>query len=231
MGSNRLPGKSMMLLAGKPLLYRIIERVIRCKLIDQIVVATPDTKENDILDSVAKELGVEIFRGSEDDVLDRYYMAAKYFQAEVILRLPADNFAPQPEEIDRILKFHVNNNIFGFSSNLSEIFNSGYPDGIGAEVFNIDLLEDAWKNNLDKKFREHVHLNFFDYETQKEFNANTCSVKTIKCPKIFRRPDLILDVNTYSQYEYARDLYNYLYPNNKAFNIQDILQWHDNIYK
>ena len=52
----------------------------------------------------------------------------------------------------------------GFSSNLSEIFNSGYPDAIGAEVFSIDLLKKAWQQNSDQKFREHVHLNFFDYE-------------------------------------------------------------------
>lgn len=230
MGSARLPGKSMMPLAGKPLLYRIVERVIRCIEIDKIVIAIPDTDENSILESVADELNVDIFRGSENDLLDRYYMAAKHFQADIILRLPADNFAPEPNEIDKILNFHLKENINGFSSNLCEVFGSGYPDGIGAEVFNIDLLENAWKNNLGEKLREHIHLNFFDYQTQKEFNATDCPVKTIKCPESYSRPDIILDINTLSQYEYAQELYNYLYFRNKAFSVQDIIQWHDNIY-
>ena len=90
MGSDRLPGKSMMPLAGKPLLYRILERVLRCQSIDQIVVAAPDTNENDILEKVANELNVSIFRGSENDVLDRYYKAAKDHKADLILRIPLD---------------------------------------------------------------------------------------------------------------------------------------------
>ena len=230
MGSVRLPGKSMMPLAGKPLLFRIVERVMRCIEIDQVVIAIPDTEEDNILESVAGELNVDIFRGSENDLLDRYYMAAKHFRADIILRLPADNFAPEPHEIDKILNFHLKENINGFSSNLCEVFGSGYPDGIGAEVFNIDLLENAWKNNLDEKLREHGHLNFFDYETQEEFNIIECPVKTIKCPRSYSRPDIILDINTLSQYKYAQELYHYLYPRNKAFSIQDILQWHDNVH-
>lgn len=230
MGSDRLPGKSMMPLAGKPLLYRILERVLRCQSIDQIVVAAPDTNENDILEKVANELNVSIFRGSENDVLDRYYKAAKDHKADLILRIPADNFAPQPEEIEKILDFHIKNNLGGFSSNLSEVFHSGYPDGIGAEVFSFDLLHKAWLKNLDQKYREHVHLNFFDYESQLAFDETTCPVKTISCPELFRRPDIILDINTLSQYEFAKKLYEYLYPKNKTFAIQDILQWHDTVY-
>lgn len=231
MGSDRLPGKSMMPLAGKPLLQRIIERVSKCINIDQIVVAVPDTPENDILEKLSKNLNVQTFRGSENDVLDRYYRAAKKYNADIILRIPADNFAPQPEEIDKILKFHIENNINGFSSNLSEIFNSGYPDGIGAEVFSLKLLEKAWKNNIDQKFREHVHLNFFDYETQTAFDPKSCPVKTLDCPDAFKRPDIILDINTLAQYEFAVELYESLYKKNKTFAIQDILQWHDNEYK
>ena len=105
-----------------------------------------------------------------------------------------------------------------------------YPDGIGAEVFSFDLLHKAWLKNLGQKYREHVHLNFFDYESQLAFDETTCPVKTISCPELFRRPDIILDINTLSQYEFAKKLYEYLYPKNKTFAIQDILQWHDTVY-
>ncbi len=71
MGSTRLPGKSMMDLAGKPLIYRILERVIRCKMPDKVILAIPDTFENNSLFDVAKSLGVTVFSGSENDVLER----------------------------------------------------------------------------------------------------------------------------------------------------------------
>tara|TARA_S200000501_G_scaffold378046_1_gene438843 strand:+ start:1439 stop:2170 length:732 start_codon:yes stop_codon:yes gene_type:complete len=230
MGSKRFPQKSLKPLFGKPLIYRILERVVICKNIDKIILAIPDTKENEPLEKIGASLDVEIFKGSEEDCLDRYYKAALEQGADYVLRLPADNFAPNHEEIDNILNFHLKNNPNGFSSNLAEVFNSGYPDGIGAEIFSFKLLEEVWKKNKDQKYREHVHLNFFDYSTQKPVNEAWCPVKSPICPKKYSRPDIILDVDTEEQYKYAESLYNYLYPRNKHFSIEDIIHWHDNIY-
>src|SRR5262245_19029581 len=108
MGSTRLPGKSMMHLAGAPLLARILERVRRCTIIDQIVLATTRESEDDALEDIARSYGVSTFRGSKDDLLDRYYQAAKAFRADLIVREPADNPVPEPAEIDRIIKYHLN---------------------------------------------------------------------------------------------------------------------------
>ena len=143
MGSSRLPGKSMMPLAGKPLVARILERVQRCKLPDEIVLAIPDNQENEILGELGKSCGVSVFAGSEDNLLDRYYQAAVNHAADVVVRLPADNATPEPEEIDRIVEFHLALERRGFSSNLANIRGSGYPDGIGAEVFDTSLLSEA----------------------------------------------------------------------------------------
>ena len=230
MGSTRLPGKSMMDLAGRPLVGRILERIKRCSKLDEIILAVPDTSHDKVLVSLGESYGVKVFAGSENDLLDRYYKAAKLFGAEVVCRLPADNPAPEPSEIDKIVDFHLSLSVRGFSSNLTGFNDSGYPDGIGAEVFDFSLLEEAWLTTKNLKQREHVHLNFFDYISGRAVDSEWCPVRTVECPINFRRPDLILDVNTEEQYEFMRRLYEYLYPRNSEFHITDIIEWYDKVY-
>lgn len=227
MGSTRLPGKSLMNLAGVPLVGRVLERVKSATLLDQIILAIPDTEENKVLEDLANHYQVDVFLGSEDDVLDRYYKAALSVQATYVVRIPADNPTPQGSEIDRIIQHHIDLNRPGFSSNLAQVFNSGYPDGIGAEIIDFILLAEAWENENDPKKREHVHLNFFDYITQGVVDENWCPVSTIQCPTEFARPDIILDVNTPEQYKYMSQLYDNLYPKNPNFGILEIIKWHD----
>jgi spore coat polysaccharide biosynthesis protein SpsF len=230
MGSVRLPGKSMMDLAGEPLVGRILERVKRCTKIDQIILAIPNTLENQPLKKLADDYNISCYMGSEDDLVDRYYQAATTSKADFIVRLPADNATPEPEEIDKIIEYHLTLGIPGFSTNLAEIYNSGYPDGIGAEIFDYSLLCDVQETVVDPFKREHVHLNFFNYENCKAVDLNWCPVNTIDCPNEFKRPDLILDVNTMEQYLFMKTLYEALYPKNSHFNILDIVDWYDNSF-
>ena len=230
MGSKRLPGKSMMDLAGKPLLGRILERVKRCTKLNDIVLAIPESSDNLILKELGEAYNIKVFLGSENNLLERYYQAALWSNAEIVGRLPADNATPEPSEIDRIIDFHLSLNTRGFSSNLSQINNSEYPDGIGAEMFNFSLLEEARLRHKDSSLLEHVHLNFFDYSSSQAVDVQWCPVYTIKCPEGFRRPDLILDVNTLPQYIFMRQLYEHLYPKNPEFHITDIIKWYDEIY-
>jgi spore coat polysaccharide biosynthesis protein SpsF len=229
MGSTRLPGKSMMDLAGAPLVGRILERVKRCKKVDQIVLATTTKPEDVVLSNLAHDYGVEVFRGSENDLVDRYCRAAKMFKADIVVRLPADNPCPEPAEIDRIIDYHLRGES-DFSSNLAQIEENGYPDGIGAEVFGFEVLEEVWRTNSDPVKREHPHLNFFDYKTQKRTNPEKYRIGTVPCPPEFRRPDLVLDVNTLDEYEFMRKLYEYLYPRNPEFHITDVIGWYDKVY-
>ena len=230
MGSTRLPGKSLMLLAGKPLVGRVIERIRTATKIDKLILAIPDNIENDPLERLGKSYGVQIFRGSEIDLVDRYYNAAKKLSCKYVVRIPADNPVPQGSEIDRIIDHHLSLNRPGFSSNLAEIYGSRYPDGIGAEIFDFELLEEISADFSDSRKREHVHLNFFDYATQKAVDENWCPISTVHCPSDFARPDIILDVNTQIQFEYMANLYKELYPSNPNFDIKDIIRWHDNHY-
>lgn len=230
MGSTRLPGKSLMDLAGAPLVGRILERVKRCTRVDEIVLAVPDTATDRPLAELGRRYGVTVFAGSENDLLERYYQAAVAAHADLVVRLPADNATPEPAEIDRIIEHHLSLGRPGFSSNLSVIGDSGYPDGIGAEVFDFSLLAEAHARQTDPRPREHVHLNFFDYTTQRPVDARWCPISTVPCPAAFRRPDLVLDVNTQEQYEFMRQLYEDLYPDNPEFHITDIIRWYDDVY-
>ena len=230
MGSTRLPGKSMMDLAGAPLLARILERVKRCQMVDQIVVATTDKPQDDVLEELTRDSGVEVFRGSENDLVDRYYRAAEAFRADVVGRLPADNPLPEPAEIDRIVRYHLTGQS-EFSSNLAQVFGNGYPDGIGAEMVNMKALEEVWRTADDPYIREHLHLSFFNYQSQTAVQPEKYRVGTVECPVEFRRPTLVLDVNTAEQYEFIRKLYEYLYPRKPQFHIVDVIDWYDKIYQ
>jgi len=227
-GSTRLPGKSMMDLAGEPLVGRILERVLRCQNIDSLVLAIPKSIENDPLAELAIQYGVCLYRGSENDLVDRYYQAARLFDATIVGRFPADNPIPEPNEIDRIIEYHKASN-YAFSSNLSEVFNNKYPDGVGAEMIDFSALETVWKECKDLEKREHVHLSFFDYNNQKQVDSRF-SVGTIDCPESFRRPEIVLDVNTQEQYEFIRQIYEDLYDTKPNFHITDVVNWYDNIY-
>jgi len=221
----------MMDLAGEPLVGRILERVKRCKSLDDIVLAIPDTEQDKPLGILADKYGVKVFSGSENDLVDRYYQAALANDADLIVRIPADNATPQPEEIDRIIDHHLSLKRPGFSSNLSVIDDSGYPDGIGAEIFDFSLLSYVNNTVSDPFKREHVHLNFYNYETGKAVDAKWCPISTVQCPREFRRPDLILDVNTKEQYDFMVKLYDALYSKNPNFDITDIISWYDHEYQ
>ena len=229
MGSTRLPGKSMMDLAGAPLLGRILERVKRAKKPQATVMATTQRAEDDVLVTLAEGMGVPVFRGSQNDLLDRYYQAARAFDADIVLRLPADNATPEPEEIDRIVDFHLSADCV-FSTNLAQALGSGYPDGIGAEAVDFWALEEVWKTRGDAELNEHPHLNFFNYARQQVVNPRY-PVGAPKCPPDIARPDVVLDVNTQKQYDFIKALYDYQYPRNPRFTIRDTITWYDNIYK
>ena len=227
MSSTRLPGKSMMPLAGKPLVYRMVERLKKCKEIDEIVIATSDLPEDQVLVDLAKDLEVSSFQGNLLDVRDRYLKAAEKFHADFIIRIPADNPMPDSNEIDKLIEFHLEHNPTGFSSNLAQVNNSGYLDGIGAEMFSTKLLQESLARSDSETVKEHVHRNFFDYPTQTAVDASWCPVASPTAPAELRRPDIILDVNTLDDYHKIKRIYDHLYPQNPNFSTADVISFLD----
>ena len=109
MGSTRLPGKSTLNLGGKPLIGWVIHRLKKTSQVDKIVLSTTTKTEDDILEKIGLEYEIDVFRGSENDLVDRYYQAAKKYKANLIVRVPGDNALPEPKEIDRVINYHNNN--------------------------------------------------------------------------------------------------------------------------
>ena len=142
--STRLPNKTVSDLCGAPLIERILERVKKVKKIRTIILATTKKKNDDILVDIAKSNKVEVFRGSENDLVDRYYQAVKRINVSHILRLPADNPIPDPLEYDRLINYHLKTDN-DFSSNIMNFMHNGYPTGIGVEIFTIKSLEKIWR--------------------------------------------------------------------------------------
>jgi spore coat polysaccharide biosynthesis protein SpsF len=152
MSSSRLPGKVLKDIAGQPMLLHVIRRAKQASSIDLVAVITSTHKDDDPIGILCKENGIPCFRGSLDDVLDRYYQAAIYFQADIVVRLTADCPLLDPKIIDKVVQaFHKG--AFDYVSNTLECT---YPDGLDTEIFRFGALERAWKEAGLKSEREHV---------------------------------------------------------------------------
>lgn len=152
MASTRLPGKVLADLAGKPLLIRVVERARGARTLDIVAVATTDRPTDNPVAALCVKEGIPLFRGSEDDVLDRYYRAAQHFRAETIVRLTADCPLLDPVVVDRVVDaFQA-----GGHDYVSNTLKPSYPDGLDTEVFAWSALEKAWLGAKLKSQREHV---------------------------------------------------------------------------
>lgn len=173
MGSTRLPGKVMMPIRTRPLLYYIINQIKHCKLVDNIVIATTVSDQDNQLVKYIESLGTNVFRGNEEDVLDRYYHCAKQYNADKIVRVTSDCPLIDPEIIDEcILEFEKND--LDYLSNVNKKIGkqwvyhpSGYPSGFAAEIFSFSALEKAWK--LSKKLSEREHVSQFILNNPNKF--------------------------------------------------------------
>lgn len=152
MGSTRLPSKVLMDLSAKPVLEHVIERVAQSKFIDKIVVATTISLHDLAIVKFCAERNTHVFIGSEHDVLDRYYQAAKLFQPVNVVRITSDCPMIDPEIIDLIADRHVKEKADYTSNTIDET----YPDGLDAEIFTFRSLERAWTNASLASEREHV---------------------------------------------------------------------------
>ena len=149
--SIRFPNKILKKIGSQTLLEILLKRLKQSKLVDQIVLAIPNHKKNKIITEILK-LDVPIFYGSEIDVLDRYYKAAKKFKAKNIVRISGDCPFIDPEVIDKAVNLFKKNK-FDYVSNTIE---PTYPDGLDVEIFNFKSLEKSWKKAKTFSEREHV---------------------------------------------------------------------------
>tara|TARA_Y100000996_G_scaffold178663_1_gene139587 strand:- start:746 stop:1516 length:771 start_codon:yes stop_codon:yes gene_type:complete len=153
MGSSRLPGKVMMKLDDKnTVLEYVINQLSFCKLIDRRIIATTDLEQDNIIEETGKTLGLEIFRGSSDNVLDRYYECAKKFKVDHIVRITSDCPLIDPEIVDRVIEEYLTKKYDYVSNTLPRTF----PIGTDVEIFSFSSLEKIWENATLSSEKEHV---------------------------------------------------------------------------
>lgn len=156
MSSSRLPGKVLISLAGKTLLDWVVERAQRARLVDEFVLATTVEKQDDLLEEFASRKRIGCYRGSENDVLDRYYRAAQAFNAQVVIRLTADNPIVDGEFVDWVVKTYENISADYVAAIPGEKWR--LPMGLAVEVFSFCTLAEAWQQDTNSEWREHVTL-------------------------------------------------------------------------
>jgi spore coat polysaccharide biosynthesis protein SpsF len=162
MGSTRFEGKVLKEVNGIPLLRYQIDRLRKSRLLDKIVVATTTLDKDAVIEDFCKKNGVECFKGSEKDVLDRYYQCAKKYGAETVVRLTADCPLSDPVVVDNVITLFKNTKA-DFAANTVPHDNNKFPDGCDVEVFSWQALERAHREVSDPHDREHVTFYFWRY--------------------------------------------------------------------
>lgn len=174
MGSTRLPGKVMKNLCGKPVLEHVIGRASRMEEVDEIVIATTILSQDRVIAELAKKLSVGCYRGSENDVLSRYYFTAREYGADHIVRITSDCPVFDPIVGDEVVRFYHEHD-YDIVSNAGAL-DSGrtFPPGLDTEVFSFPVLEKAFKNATEPYQREHVTPYIYEQMVNKVFHFN-CS--------------------------------------------------------
>lgn len=156
MAASRLPGKVLKDIGGKPMLLRVVERTCMAKRIDEVLVATTLDPADDAVQDLCEQQGIALFRGSMDDVLDRYYQAAKTSHADIIVRITADCPLIDAQLIDQTITEFTNRKVDFAATRLPPPFKRTFPIGLDVEVVSFHALERAWHEAVEKHEREHV---------------------------------------------------------------------------
>lgn len=212
MGSTRLPGKVLLKVLNKPLLAYQVERVKRAKLINEIVIATTTKEIDQEIVDFCELMSISYYRGSEEDVLSRYYEAASIFNADIVVRLTSDCPLIDPEIIDLVVnELLMNMNQIDYASNTLQ---RSFPIGMDIEVMSISLLETINRLDLSKSFREHV--------TPYIYNSGNFNIKQIRQEP--NKSHIRLTVDCPEDFSLIQNIIEEIYPNNPLFTLQDIYE-------
>lgn len=212
MGSTRLPGKVMMELSGKPVLWHVLERVRQCRHVDEIIVATTVSAQDDVIERFSSAYGVFCHRGSDDDVLDRYYHAALCRQLDWIIRVTSDcPLIDAPVIDDMLAVLHAGQNSFVTNVNLDPLART-FPRGLDAEAFSMRLLTLAHTHAKEPYQREHVTP--YMYEFAHDIHYHTFPTNEAQ----YR-----LTLDTTEDYRMLSAVFSFLYQGRHDFWLKEIL--------
>lgn len=195
--STRLPSKALLELCGKPMIVHVIERAMAITGIDSVILATGSRSENRPLLKIAEECGIESYAGSEDDVLERYYMAASEVDCDYVIRITGDNPLTDHESASSAL-------IFAGENDADHCTITGIPTGTGIEIIRKSALNRAYSEGREPHQREHVTPFIKEHP---ELFKSVRFLSTLENPF----PDLRLTVDEPEDFKLIEIIYNGLY--------------------
>jgi len=212
MGSIRLPGKVLKKVLDKPLLEYQIERVKRAKHIDKIVIATTTNDLDQPIIELCEKLSTSYFCGDENDVLARYYEAAKIYKADIIVRLTSDCPIIDPNVIDKLIEYFTKNQSkYDYVSNT---LNRSYPRGMDVEVLSFKCLTESYLEAKIQSEREHVTP--FIYKNLDRYRVG--NINYSENQSLHR-----WTVDTMEDFNLIKKIIEELYPENNFFTLEDTL--------
>jgi len=214
MGSTRLPGKVLMNVINMPMLEFQVRRLNLVSNVDEIIIATSTNISDDKIENLAIRINCKFYRGSEEDVLDRFYNASKLINADCVIRINADCPLIDPIIINTVLDAYLKNkNHYDYVSNILE---PGYPIGCHTEVFSFNALERAFFESKDPLEREHVTPYIY---------RNTNLFKILSIQPNLDMSKYRLTVDYPEDYKVISLIANYLYPTNPFFSMGEIINF------
>ena len=213
--STRLPNKVLKELpygSSITVLEQVIKRLNKSQKLNEIIIATTEELEDDEIVKIADKRDVKWFRGNKENVLSRYYFAAKKNNIDIVVRIMSDCPCIDPEIIDLVINEHIKR-VADYTSNSSLV--RTYPHGLDVDVFNFNALEKAYKNAEKDYEREHVIPYIYR-------NPHIFKVNQVKAPQELYAPDIRIVLDTEEDYALLCAVFDYLYPRNEYFNAYDI---------
>tara|TARA_X000001036_G_C20600320_1_gene774653 strand:- start:306 stop:1082 length:777 start_codon:yes stop_codon:yes gene_type:complete len=214
LGSSRLPEKVLLELKGKSVIRHVAERTMASNILSKTFVATTILKEDQKIVKECSKNGINVFCGSENDVLDRYYQLSKLLKPDHIVRITADCPLIDPQVIDLVIQEHLKSDA-DYTSNTLDI---PYPDGQDVEIFKFQALEDAWIKAKLTSEREHV-TPFIKFDE-----------KTFKINKILsteKNSNYRWTLDEKEDFELIKIIFDELHDENHLFSMNDIIKFLD----
>lgn len=209
--STRFPGKVLKPILEKPMLKLELERIRSCRMLDRVVVVTSLQPEDQSIVELGHGIGVDVFRGSLENVLDRFYQAALKFKPDHIVRLTGDCPLIDAKVIDDMIRLYLENSC-DYGTNCMP---PTYPDGLDAEVFTFMALETAHREAVLPSHLEHISL-FFEQQPERFKTVN------LACPQDLS--SLRWTVDEPADFEFVRHIFEVLYPGKPLFDMHDVLK-------
>lgn len=214
MDSTRLSGKVMMPVGGQPLIGHLLDRVEKCKLLDEVVVATSVNSRNDVIESYCRDRNTICYRGSEDDVLERILLALEWREAKYGALIFGDCPLIDPAIITSVVSEFLQDLNYDFVGN---DLRTTYPAGMEVEVFRVDSLRDSGERCEDTNIREHSTLYI-------RIHPEIYNLKNIEAPDALTRPDLFLEVDTAVDLRVVRTIVTH-FAERKDYTLGEIIDY------